>query len=87
MPDLQPCDQHLFEALRIRRLQLARAHGVPPYVIFHDSALREMATLRPTNEHSLSAIGGVGEQKLARFGELFIEVIRRHSSAQQAQTD
>jgi ATP-dependent DNA helicase RecQ len=76
--ELQACDQPLFEALRARRLQLAQEQGVPPYVIFHDSTLREMATQRPTNEDALSTISGVGEQKLTRFGRVFIDVIRGH---------
>ena len=50
--------------------------GVPPYVIFHDSTLREMAERRPETLQALSHIGGVGTAKLERFGEAFVEVIR-----------
>ena len=85
--ELRACDQPLFEALRARRLQLAREQGVPPYVIFHDRTLREMATQRPVNEDSLGSISGVGEQKLTRFGRIFIDVIREHSSSAMSKTD
>jgi ATP-dependent DNA helicase RecQ len=78
--ELRACDQPLFEALRTRRLQLAREQGVPPYVIFHDTTLMEMAVQRPMNEDTLSTISGVGEQKLTRFGRIFIDVIRDHSA-------
>ncbi len=85
--ELRACDQPLFEALRTRRLQLAREQGVPPYAIFHDSTLREMATQRPMNEDTLSTISGVGEQKLTRFGRIFIDVIRDHPSSALSKTD
>jgi ATP-dependent DNA helicase RecQ len=65
----------LFEALRECRRDLAKAAGVPPYVIFHDSTLREMAELKPTSLGALSRIGGVGEAKLQRYGAAFVEAI------------
>jgi ATP-dependent DNA helicase RecQ len=73
--ELQADERLLFELLRAHRLQLAREQGVPPYVIFHDSTLIEMAGSRPLNEAALRNITGVGEVKLARFGRSFIEVI------------
>ncbi|HFD81179.1 MAG TPA: DNA helicase RecQ [Gammaproteobacteria bacterium] len=76
--DLEEADLPLFEALRQRRRELAREQGVPPYVIFHDSTLREMAQLRPRDEDALGSISGVGERKLERFGGIFLEVIRNH---------
>jgi ATP-dependent DNA helicase RecQ len=85
--ELLASDQPLFEALRSRRLLLAQEQGVPPYVIFHDSTLREMAAQKPMNEDTLSTISGVGEQKLARFGRIFIDVIRDHSSSGLPETD
>ncbi len=66
----------LFEALRARRRDLAREAGVPPYVIFHDSTLREMAELKPTTLHALARVSGVGAAKLERYGEAFVAVIR-----------
>ena len=65
----------LFEALRARRRELAAEAGVPPYVVFHDSTLREMAELKPTTRHALSRVSGVGEAKLERYGDAFIALI------------
>ncbi|MBM3573528.1 MAG: ATP-dependent DNA helicase RecQ, partial [Alphaproteobacteria bacterium] len=71
-------DQSLFQALRARRLTLAQAQGVPPYLIFHDSTLVEMARVKPLDRPALAQITGVGEAKLARYGQDFIAVVRRH---------
>jgi ATP-dependent DNA helicase RecQ len=69
-------DDDLFDALRIRRKQLADAEGVPPYVIFGDATLAEMAAKMPTDEESMMAISGVGKHKLQRFcGEFIDEII------------
>jgi ATP-dependent DNA helicase RecQ len=84
--ELNDCDRPLFEVLKTRRLQLARDQGVPPYIIFHDNTLREMAVRRPMDEDSLRTISGVGEQKLTRFGAIFIDLIRKHASSGSAQT-
>ncbi|HYJ53217.1 MAG TPA: DNA helicase RecQ [Allosphingosinicella sp.] len=65
----------LFEALRARRRELAAEASVPPYVIFHDSTLREMAELKPTTLHALSRVSGIGAAKLERYGAAFVEVI------------
>jgi ATP-dependent DNA helicase RecQ len=74
--ELDEADRELFEALRARRLQLAREQSVPPYVIFHDSTLRELASRRPLTHEAMRGISGVGEQKLQRFGTAFIAVIQ-----------
>ena len=66
----------LFEALRARRRELAAAEGVPPYLIFHDSTLREMAELKPATVHALSRVSGVGAAKLDRYGAAFVEIIQ-----------
>jgi len=50
---------------------------VPPYVIFHDATLREMAALKPQNPHALAEVSGVGARKLADYGEAFLEVVRK----------
>jgi len=71
----------LFEALRARRRELAAEAGVPPYVIFHDSTLREMAELKPTTIHALSRVSGVGAAKLDRYGAAFVEIIRGWSDS------
>jgi ATP-dependent DNA helicase RecQ len=66
----------LFEALRARRRELAAEAGVPPYVIFHDSSLREMAELKPATINALSRVSGVGAAKLERYGAAFVEIIQ-----------
>ncbi|WP_339703729.1 DNA helicase RecQ [uncultured Sphingosinicella sp.] len=71
-----PVGDPLFEALRACRRALAEEAGVPPYVIFHDSTLREMAAARPTSRAGLSEISGVGARKLDAYGDRFIETIR-----------
>jgi ATP-dependent DNA helicase RecQ len=71
----------LFEALRARRRELAAEAGVPPYVIFHDSTLREMAELKPVTLFALSRVSGVGDAKLERYGAAFVEVIDAHLAA------
>jgi ATP-dependent DNA helicase RecQ len=71
----------LFDALRARRRELAAEVGVPPYVIFHDSTLREMAELKPASLQALSQVSGVGTAKLERYGAAFVEVIREAAVA------
>jgi ATP-dependent DNA helicase RecQ len=64
-----------FEALRAWRAEQAREQGVPAYVIFHDATLREIATVWPTSVEQLGGISGVGEKKLATYGEGVVEVL------------
>jgi ATP-dependent DNA helicase RecQ len=73
-------DEELFQALRALRKRLADQHGVPPYVVFGDATLAEMAALLPRDDEALLRINGVGSQKLARYGALFLEAIRRHGT-------
>jgi ATP-dependent DNA helicase RecQ len=70
-------DHELFERLRAVRLRLARARNVPPYVIFHDTTLRELARLKPASVAELGGIYGIGESKASRFGADFVEEIAR----------
>jgi ATP-dependent DNA helicase RecQ len=70
----------LFEALRARRRELAAEASVPPYVIFHDSTLRDMAQAKPADLAAMRRIAGVGEAKLQRYGEAFVSVIAAHIS-------
>ena len=66
----------LFEALRALRRDLAKEAGVPPYVIFHDATLREIAAKRPCDLAALGEVGGVGTRKLAAYGEAFLRVVK-----------
>ena len=68
-------EQPLWDELRKLRTQLAKQHGVPPYVIFHDATLLAMLRALPANEDELSSISGVGEAKLKRYGQDFLAVI------------
>ena len=72
-------DSALFEQLRALRKQLADEQGLPPYVIFHDATLRQMAQERPATLHDFARIRGIGEAKLSRYGARFIETIRQHA--------
>ncbi|MBT8097151.1 MAG: DNA helicase RecQ [Woeseia sp.] len=69
-------DRALWDALRACRQALANEHGVPPYVIFHDKTLREMLHARPASAADLLSISGVGQTKLDRYGEKFLDVLR-----------
>ena len=73
-----PLGDPLFEALRELRRELAAEAQVPPYVIFHDSTLREMAASRPADLAALGAISGVGAKKLEAYGGAFLGLIRRY---------
>jgi ATP-dependent DNA helicase RecQ len=69
-------DRELWDALRELRMTLARAQNVPPYVVFHDATLAEMVRQRPQDPQALAALSGIGERKLAAYGEDFLQVIR-----------
>jgi len=68
-------DQNLFSALKAKRLELAKAQNVPPYVIFHDKTLAAFASTKPENNDDLSQISGVGQKKIERYGAEFLSVI------------
>ncbi len=68
-------NKDLFEVLRIYRKQLADASKLPPYVIFHDTSLKEMASKIPLKHAQMLQIGGVGEGKMKKYGHLFLEKI------------
>ena len=65
----------LWLALKARRMELAREQGVPPYVIFHDSTLLEILNRKPQTLDEMGQISGVGQAKLARYGDAFLEVV------------
>lgn len=72
---LRDIDQELFEALRQCRYELSQAESVPPYVIFHDKTLVEMSRKRPATLSEMGTIAGVGEKKLDKFGQQFLDIV------------
>ncbi len=77
----QDVDRALFDRLRAVRLETARERGVPPYVIFHDATLREMARIRPTSIDALLSVKGIGARKADDLGDIFLAAIRDHRPA------
>ena len=71
-------DDPLWHALKAKRLALAREQGVPPYVIFHDATLLEILNNKPSNLTEMGKITGVGQAKLTRYGDDFLEVLEEH---------
>ncbi len=65
----------LWQVLKAKRMELAREQGVPPYVIFHDSTLLEILNQRPASLTELGRISGIGQAKLARYGDAFLKVV------------
>jgi len=80
-------DPQLFDTLRALRKQLAHQRGVPPYVVFSDATLRELARIRPTTLQKFRTIYGVGEKKTADFGPTFLNIITNHCQSEQLSTD
>jgi len=76
--DLPASAQALFEVLRAWRGEVARSHGVPAYVIFHDTVLRDIALARPGDLEALSHINGVGARKLEAYGAAILQCIAEH---------
>jgi len=79
------CDEALFEKLRQLRKQLADEQGVPPYIVFSDVALRQMARSYPQSQADFARISGVGERKLREFGSVFMAEISSHLRANPRQ--
>jgi ATP-dependent DNA helicase RecQ len=75
------CDPVLLERLRAQRSELARKQALPPYCIFNDRTLRDMATQRPADRAELLQIHGVGEIKARKYGEVFLSLIRDHGAS------
>lgn len=71
-------DENLFELLKILRRDVAKRKNLPPYVVFHDPSLEEMATVYPTTKEELAQINGVGMGKIAKFGKPFLELIQEY---------
>jgi len=68
-------DRELFEQLRVLRLEIARRRRVPPYVIFHDTTLREIARLKPRTKEALRQVYGVGDRKAEELGDLILQKV------------
>ena len=73
LPDV---DRDLFEKLKGLRRQLAQEQSVPAFVVFSDATLLEMAARRPQTEAELTGVSGVGPAKLARYGSIFLKLLR-----------
>jgi ATP-dependent DNA helicase RecQ len=69
-------DDPLWQALKAKRLELAREQGVPPYVIFHDSTLLEIHNRKPQTLDEMGQISGIGQAKLQKYGDAFLQVLK-----------
>jgi ATP-dependent DNA helicase RecQ len=76
-----PAGRALWDALRALRLELARAQGVPPYVIFHDTTLLDLVRRCPRRREELADVPGIGERKLERYGDAVLATIAAHAGA------
>jgi len=83
MQDLAPQDEGLFEELRALRKALADAEGKPPYIVFGDATLLQMARERPLSEQDLLQISGVGQHKLEKYGVEFLDAIAAYCVGDQ----
>jgi ATP-dependent DNA helicase RecQ len=79
-------DEKLFELLKAERKKVARSKGLPPYVIFQDPSLEEMATVYPTTREELAQINGVGMGKVAKFGAPFLKLITTYVEENEIET-
>lgn len=75
--DLQ-YDKNLFEILRHLRMEIARKNAIPPFIVFTDLVLKQMSTVYPTNVESLLKISGIGNYKLEKYGDIFIDTIKKY---------
>ncbi|RBW70911.1 DNA helicase RecQ [Bacillus taeanensis] len=71
-------DNSLFEKLRALRKELSMSEQIPPYIIFPDSALREMSILCPLDEQAMLQVKGIGEAKMQKYGQQFLEVVKQY---------
>jgi ATP-dependent DNA helicase RecQ len=77
----------LFEALRTHRLEIARAEGVPPYVVATDRSLRDIAMLRPRTREELALAHGIGPHKLKSYGGGLLDVVKHWSENRSEPTE
>ena len=83
-PQLNRADEHLLAELKKKRIEIARSESVPAYIVFSDRTLADMAMRRPTSLEALSRVRGVGEMKLAKYGDSFLAVIRSADETEAA---
>jgi ATP-dependent DNA helicase RecQ len=76
--ELDDADAALFEALRRKRTEIAKELSIPPYVVFADTTLVGFATLKPMSLEAMLEVSGVGQTKLERYGDAFLEIIQAH---------
>lgn len=79
-------DENLFELLKAERKRVAKTKGLPPYIIFQDPSLEEMATVYPTTKEELAQINGVGMGKVAKFGAPFLKLISTYVEENEIET-
>ncbi|MED1741314.1 DNA helicase RecQ [Bacillus swezeyi] len=77
-------DDELFERLRLLRKKLAHEQGVPPFVVFSDETLKEMSGKMPQTEEELMSVKGVGEQKRAKYGAMFLQELKAYKTEKEA---
>jgi ATP-dependent DNA helicase RecQ len=68
-------DLILFDQLKAKRLELAKRQNLPPYIIFHDKTLIQMTQIKPQTLEQMSKISGVGQNKISKYGQIFLEII------------
>jgi len=78
VPRIMNYDDSLFNELRKKRKELADSKGVPPYVIFSDKSLLEMCQQLPKNKNEFMQVFGVGDQKLKKYGDMFLKIIKNY---------
>ena len=78
-----PCDDTLFARLRSLRTRIAREQGVPPYVVFGDATLIQIAQLKPRDADTLLTVSGIGAHKLARYGEAVLAAVGEHLDSRE----
>ena len=76
----------VFEKLRALRMELAKEHKVPPYIIFSDKTLIQMAMEKPSNKEEMLAVSGVGESKFEKYGEPFLHVLQKDKTSRSKKT-
>ncbi len=74
-------DTNLFEILRVLRRKIANENNIPPFIVFADTSLKQMAALRPITEGAMLEISGVGDVKFRRYGKEFLSAIQNYVSA------